>query len=124
MMLILLLLPLIIIGLVLFIFIRGSRKTKLITSIACIVLVGLLFIPRCKPIDLSKEDNNPVTGAMQGHALLSWLEEQKSRNFDTGPWQQKNGVWFECWSGASVIKFVYSSFWQEAITSKVLIQGR
>lgn len=122
--LLLFVIPVVILGLIVWAFVRGSHKTRIITGILCIVLISLLFIPHCKPIDLSKEDYNPVTGAMQGQALLTWLEDNKARNLSTGRWKQKNGAWYKCWSGSGVIREVYRTFWEENTARRVLIQGK
>lgn len=122
--------PLAIVAIVAWGLIRGSRKTKVAMGIIGIVLVGLLSIPLCKPLDLSKEDNNPVTGELQGMALQTYLERNASNGINTHEWKKKNGTWYECWSGASAAKEFYGTFYKwfstepEDMSQKVLIQTK
>ena len=125
---ILLLIPLLTLGLIAWAFVRGSHKTKIVMSIVCVVVVGLSLIPYCKPLDLSQTDNNPINGKLQGAALQIYLERNLSSGIDTDEWKKKNGTWYECWSGASIAKKVYGTFFkwfffeQEEMSQKVLIQ--
>lgn len=122
--------PLAILVMIIWGLVRGSRKTKIFIGIIGVVLAGLLFIPFCKPLDLSKEDNNPVTGELQGAALQTYLERNSANGMSTHEWQKKNGSWYECWSGASVTTKFYKAFYgllfseREDMSQKVLIQGQ
>lgn len=126
--LILLLTPLAALGLISWAFVRGAHKTKVAIGVTCAVIVTLSFIPYCKPLDLSQEDNNPVNGKLQGMALQTYLESNLSNGIDTEQWKKKDGMWYQCWSGANVVKKVYGTFFKwffverEEMPQKVLIQ--
>lgn len=122
--------PLAILVMIIWGLVRGSRKTKIFIGIIGVVLAGLLFIPFCKPLDLSKEDNNPVNGKLQGAALQTYLERNSTNGMSTHEWQKKNGTWYECWSGATVLQKFYGTFYKwfftepEDMSQKVLIQTK
>lgn len=110
--------------------VRGSRNTRIVTGILSIILLGLLSIPFCKPLDLSEEDNNPVSGELQGTALQTYLERNSANGLNTHQWKKKNESWYECWSGATVLQKFYGIFYMwfftepEDMSQKVLIQTK
>lgn len=122
--------PLAILGIIIWAFMRGSHTTKIITSVVCAALLVLSLVPRCTPLDLSKEDNSPITGELQGAALQTYLERNSANGISTHQWEKKSGTWYECWSGASVLTKFYGTFYgllftePEDMSQKVLIQTK
>lgn len=104
--------------------IRGTKKVKLFTVITFAAAIVLLSIPNCKPLDLTQEDYNPVTGEMQGQQLKTWLDSLQRNNVNVKHWKLRDNSWYRCRTGMSYITELYGSVFENSTEHKTLIQGK
>lgn len=117
---ILILLPIIILGFLIWAIIHGSKRVKIITAALIVVLVGLIFLPVCRLIT-PKYIEKTTQGGLEPSAYYALLDRGVELGGETN--KKKQGQWYVCKKPFDSLKKVLKPIFRlHENEDKILIQ--